>query len=312
MSRRNLLILPLLLGAFLDVEAQYDPSFSHYWAMETAYNPATAGKVDKINLTIGYNMSMVGFKHNPRTMYVCGDMPFYALGGYHGVGVQLVNDDIGAFSHKKVSLLYAGKTKLLGGTLSIGVQPAMLSESLSSSKLDFEESGDPAFGSGDITGTAFDLNAGVYYQRKNWYAGFAVQHIMGPTVNLGETNELNIPQAYYLTAGCNIRLRNPFLTLQPSVMGRKESIGYRADLSARLTYTHEERHMYVGLGYSPANSATVYLGGKFHGVMVGYSYEVYTSAIPVGNGSHELYVSYQTDVNLFKKGRNRHQSVRLL
>jgi hypothetical protein len=70
--------------------------------------------------------------------------------------------------------------------------------------------------------------------------------------------------------------------------------------------------MYVGLGYSPTNSATVYLGGKFHGVMVGYSYEIYTSAIPVGNGSHELTVTYQTDVNLFKKGRNKHQSVRLL
>ena len=70
--------------------------------------------------------------------------------------------------------------------------------------------------------------------------------------------------------------------------------------------------MYAGLGYSPTNSFTVYLGGSFHGIMLGYSYEMYTSAIPLKNGSHELYVGYQTDVNLFKKGRNRHQSVRLL
>ena len=50
----------------------------------------------------------------------------------------------------------------------------------------------------------------------------------------------------------------------------------------------------------------------FHGIMLGYSYEIYTNAVPVGNGSHELFVGYQTDVNLFKKGRNHHQSVRLL
>ena len=57
---------------------------------------------------------------------------------------------------------------------------------------------------------------------------------------------------------------------------------------------------------------TVLIGGNFHGVHLGYSYEIYTSAISIGNGSHELHVGYQTDINLFKKGRNKHQSVRLL
>ena len=70
--------------------------------------------------------------------------------------------------------------------------------------------------------------------------------------------------------------------------------------------------MYAGLGYSPTNSVTLYLGGNFHGVTLGYSYEMYTGAIAIGNGSHELFVGYQTDLNLFKKGRNRHQSVRIL
>jgi hypothetical protein len=50
----------------------------------------------------------------------------------------------------------------------------------------------------------------------------------------------------------------------------------------------------------------------FHGVMLGYSYEIYTSALSFGNGSHELFVGYQTELNLYKKGRNKHQSVRFL
>jgi hypothetical protein len=95
-------------------------------------------------------------------------------------------------------------------------------------------------------------------------------------------------------------------------MGRSDGVGYRADITARMTYTHEGKVMYAGVGYSPTNSVSVYVGGTFHGIMLGYSYEMYTTALSIGNGSHELYVGYQTDINLFKKGRNRHQSVRIL
>ena len=67
-----------------------------------------------------------------------------------------------------------------------------------------------------------------------------------------------------------------------------------------------------GLGYSPTNSVTLMIGGKVKGVSLGYSYEAFTNGVSLGNGSHELFVGYQTDLNLFKKGRNRHQSVRIL
>jgi hypothetical protein len=89
-------------------------------------------------------------------------------------------------------------------------------------------------------------------------------------------------------------------------------VGYRADVGARLKYTNDKKMMYAGLSYSPTNSITVMLGGLFHGISLGYSYEIYTTALSLGNGSHELCVGYQTDLNLFKKGRNRHQSVRIL
>ena len=54
------------------------------------------------------------------------------------------------------------------------------------------------------------------------------------------------------------------------------------------------------------------IGGDFHGVSLGYSYEIYTTALSIGNGAHELFVGYQTDINLGKKGKNRHKSVRIL
>lgn len=296
----------------LVARAQYDVSFGHYWAMEPSFNPAAVGKESKLNIAAAYALQMAGFEHNPNTMYAAADMPFYALKSYHGAGVQFINDNIGLFSHKRLALQYAYQPQLLGGKMSLGIQLGMLSENFDGSKLELEDSNDPAFTSFSVNGTGFDISVGVYYKRRNWYAGVSALHLNSPRVELGEKNELNVSATYYLTGGYNIRLKNPFLSIHTSVLGRTDGVAYRGDISGRLVYTHEKRVMYAGLSYSPTNSVTIQLGGNIRGIRVGYSYEVYTSAISIGNGSHELFVGYQTELNLYKKGRNLHKSVRIL
>ena len=309
---RRIPIVVLLAFTILTARAQYDVSFGHYWAMEPSFNPAAVGKEAKLNVAVAYALQMAGFEHNPNTMYAAADMPFYALKSYHGAGVQFINDNIGLFSHKRFGLQYAYQPKLFGGKLSVGLQLSMLSESFDGSKAELEDSSDPAFTSSSINGTGFDISAGVYYKHRNWYIGISALHLNTPTVELGEKNELAVSSSYYLTGGYNIRLKNPFLTIQTSALGRTDGVAYRADVSGRLIYTHEKRVMYAGLSYSPTNSVTVQIGGDIRGIRVGYSYEIYTSAISIGNGSHELFVGYQTELNLYKKGRNLHKSVRIL
>ena len=302
----------LLSLAAVTVRAQYDVSFGHYWAMEPSFNPAAVGKEDKLNIVGAYANQLSGFENNPKTMYAAADMPFYALGSYHAVGIQFINDAIGLFTHKRFGLQYAYQPRLWGGRLSFGIQGSMLTETFDGSKLDVIDTGDKALPTSSVNGTAFDISAGVYYNRRNWYAGVSVLHLNAPKVELGEKNEINVSSTYYLTGGYNIRLKNPFLTIHTSFLGRTDGVAYRADISGRLKYTHENRVMYAGLSYSPTNSVTVQIGGDLHGMHLGYSYEIYTSAMSISNGSHELYVSYQTELNLFKKGRNLHKSVRIL
>ena len=196
--------------------------------------------------------------------------------------------------------------------MSVGVQLSMLSETFDGSKVDVIDANDPALATSSINGTGFDISAGIYYKHRNWYVGISGLHLNAPTVELGDKNELAVSSSYYLTGGYNIRLKNPFLSIQTSVLGRTDGVVYRADVSGRLLYTHEKRVMYAGLSYSPTNSVTVQIGGDIKGIRVGYSYEIYTSAISIGNGSHELFVGYQTELNLYKKGRNLHKSVRFL
>ena len=312
MKRQVLVIWALLFLTLTEVRAQYDVAFSHYFDMEPYFNAAAVGQESKLNVTGMYAIEFAGFENNPQTAYIAADMPLYFLKNYHGMGVQLMNDKIGLFTHQRLSLQYAFKRKLFGGMLSIGVQAGFLSEDFDGTKVDVEDSGDPALTNSQLTGSGIDFAAGVYFSHRNWYAGLSAQHLNCPTIKLGETNELKIDGTYYLTGGYNIKLRNPFLTIKPSVLVRTEGVAYRADLTGRLVYKNDKRMLYCGLSYSPTNSVTALVGGSFHGVNVGYSYEMYTGAISPGNGSHELFVGYQTDINLVKKGRNKHKSVRIL
>jgi type IX secretion system PorP/SprF family membrane protein len=304
--------LGVLLTMLTTVSAQQDVSFAHYWALEPSFNPAAVGKTSLVNVTGAYAMSLAGFENNPKTMFFAGDMPFYFLNGYHGVGLQLMSDDIGLFKHQRLTAQYAFKRSLLGGMLSIGLQAGMLSEKFNGSGMDARDEGDPALLNTDVTGTALDLAAGLYYQHRNWYAGLSVLHATEPEVELGEKSIIDISRTYYFTGGYNIRLHNPFFTIHPSVLARTDGVAYRVDVTARVKYSFEKRMFYAGVAYSPTNSVTALIGGNFHGISIGYSYEAYTSALSFKHGSHELFVGYQTELDLIKKGRNRHQSVRIL
>ena len=311
-KRYSIIIVSLLTLVSIKGHAQYDVSFSHYFDMEPSFNAAAVGKQSKLNVAAAYAMDLAGFKHNPQTMYVAADMPFIFMKAYNGAGIQFMNDKIGLFTHQKLALQYAFTTKLFGGKLATGISAGLLSENFDGTKVDLEDSSDPAFTASQLTGNSIDFGIGLYYTHRNWYVGLSAQHLNSPLINLGERNELKVDATYYATGGCDIRLRNPYLTVKPSFLVRTDGVAWRGDIGGRLVYTNDQKMMYVGASYSPTNSVTALIGGKVHGVILGYSYEMYTSTINPGNGSHELFVGYQVDLNLVKKGKNRHKSVRIL
>ena len=305
----------VLLGFLpMAAKAQYDPSFVNYWHMQAFYNPAATGQSALLNVQGAYSMQLTGFENAPATMLAHVDMPLFFLGDRHGVGVGFLNDEIGLFRHQKFYLQYAYHQPLWGGRLSGGIHLAMLSETFDGSKVDLEESGDPAFPSSEASGAAFDLGLGLQYARKSWFAGFAVSHLTSPSVTLGDekVNEFHISPTFYLMGGYNIHLKSPLYTIHTTAMLRSDMVGYRADITARMDYHGPKRQLYAGVSYSPTIAVSFLFGGEFHGVNLGYAYEMYTSAIGAGHGSHEIVIGYKTELNLHKKGKNKHKSVRLL
>ncbi len=292
--------------------AQQDPAYVHYWLIEPQFNPAAVGRTPQLSITAAYQSHASGYTDGGSTMYAGADMAFQLGKTRHGVGVYFQNDEFGLFSNKEFSVQYAYHFKLFGGTFSIGAEADMLNESINGSKADLGDANDPAFPTTDLSGSKFDLSVGLYYAHRNWYAGAAMQHVTSPTIHMGETNEYKVKALYNFTAGYNIKLHSPFFTVTPSALLRYSGTAFRADITARMQYAKDKKRIYAGLGYSPQHSVSGFVGGMFHGVDISYSYEANTSGMGLGAGQHEVTLGYRLDLNLGKKGRNVHRSVRWL
>lgn len=315
-SVRNLAHILCVLAGFmltgLNAFGQQDPVFAHYWLVEPQFNPAAVGRNPQLSVTAAYQSHASGYTDGGSTMYAGADMAFQLGRTLHGVGVLFQNDQFGLFSHMRFSVQYAYHQRLWGGRLSIGAELDMLNENLKGSKADLGDANDPAFPASDLSGSKFDASVGLWYTHRRWYAGVGMQHVTSPTIMLGETNEYKVKAVYNFTAGYNIRLKSTLFTLTPSTLLRYDGSAFRADITARLQYSHEKKQLYAGLGYSPCHSVMGFVGGRFHGIDLGYSYEANTSGMGLGAGQHEVTLGYRLDLNLGKKGKNLHRSVRWL
>ena len=299
MMKRLLLILSMVLP-MLGAEAQDDVAFTNHWNYQSFYNPAAAGRAGQLDVRAAYRMEMLGFEDAGQTMLIQGDLPMFFLpkAERHGIGAGFLNDKIGLFSIKRMWLQYAyhhpfGKKNIL----SIGVKLALLANSFNGADVDLGEgSSDEYVPTSDVNGTGFDMDLGLRYERRDvWYAGVSVMHLKSPAVSMGEDKQFQIKTSPAIYA-----------------MFRTDLQGWRADVSGRLCYDGEKGKMYAGVNYSPTISVALLLGLTFHGVDIGYSYEMYTGGIAVQNGTHEISIGYKMELNLTKKGKNKHQSVRWL
>ena len=299
--------------------AQDDVAFTNFWNFQSFYNPAAAGRSGQLDVKGIYRMEMAGFEDAGQTMLIQGDLPMFFVpkAERHGMGAGFMDDKIGLFSTKRLWLQYAyhhpfGKKNIL----SAGVKFAMLSNGFDGSDVDLGEgSNDELVPSSNVTGTGFDLDFGLRFERKNlWYAGVSVMHLVSPKVNLGEEKQYQVRTSptIYAGGGYAFKFKVPEFSLKTDAMVRTNLQSWRADVSGRLCYDGEKGKMYAGLNYSPMVSVALLLGITYQGVNVGYSYEMYTGGIAVQNGTHEIHISYLMELNLTKRGKNRHQSVRWL
>ncbi len=311
--KKWLLIVVLVIGVFADANAQFDVHFTHYWEMQNFYNPAAAGSSRKLNFYASYSNQLTGFENSPKSMLLNVDSPIPFIKGDHNLGLGVINDAIGLFTNQHLYLNYAFGFKLFKGRMVAGAQLGLVNSSFDNSKIILGgDSNDPAFPAGKADGNTFDIGAGLFYQHKYFHVGVSGLHLNAPLILLGERNEIQIDPFFNFMAGGNIPIKNTLISVQPSLQVMTDFVSWRTDITVRGTYRYNEKNFFGGVTYSPSTSVAIFLGAEILNITLGYGYEIYTSGIGMKNGSHDIFLGYKMDLEMFNKEKNKHNSIRVL
>lgn len=315
MRRPLLFTIVLLLTCVSLTRAQYDVRLSQYFQAKPYYNPASVGATEDLNILALARMEWVGIKGAPLSFFAMADMPLTLGKTQHGVGVVLLTESIGLFQNTHVGLQYAYKQKLFGGTISGGFQIGLVNQSFDGSKVEMVESEyhqqtDEAIPTSQVSGMGFDMNFGLFYTHKKFYAGIGMAHLIEPELQLDENAYSYIGRTYNFMGGYNIQLPNPLFELQPSVFLLTDLQSFHTDITARLEYN---KMFNGGVSYRVNESVGILFGVKIGRFQAGYAYDFPITALgQATSGSHELYVRYSLKLKKTKTGKNRHKSVRIL
>lgn len=302
--------------------AQIDAQLTHYWAVPAYYNPAAIGNVDFIHISAGSRLQWLGVKRAPMTFMAMADMPFKFLNRRWGTGLVLQQENIGLYRSLTAGAQLAWKKKMLGGTLSVGAQVGLLNQTFRGDSIFIPEtdqahtSADDAIPHQNVTGNALDMNVGVMFEHKWFWAGVSVTHITAPTVTLkmGDNEEdlyqFDAGRIYYFMAGSNIPIKNTLFEIQPSVLVKTDMIFWQAEATARLRYN---KFLSGGVAYRHKDAVSVMIGAEFKNFFIGYSFDYPISAMSkMTYGSHELFMSYNVKLDMGERNKNKHKSIRIM
>ncbi len=317
--RRNLL-LSVLAGVLLigGLRAQ-DPVFSQFYASPIQLNPAFAGVTLAPRLTFNYRNQYPNFPNAYTTYAASYEQAVEPLN--IGFGFLLSNDVAGdgIYQTSNAAAVFGYQVRLNDQLVArFGLEGGLLQYRLDWDKLLFGDQIDPRNGPPSevgapvlsdedrperLSGTSFDVAAGVLLFSERWYGGVSVKHLNRPEESLLTINEnllvgrpLRLSThfgAQFSLPGGNNRQMPTFIS--PNVLYIRQAEFSQLNLGAYAGF----RQVFGGLWYRHAFSnpdAFILLAGFRKDIFrIGYSYDLTLSkltAVPGGlGGTHEISVS---------------------
>lgn len=320
-------IVLLLTVCFMAFRAypQADVQLTQYWSVPAYYNPAATGNTDFLRVRGGARLQWIGIDNAPKSFFGVADSPLKVGKKRIGVGLNISQESLGLFSDLMINAQGSYKLRMFGGELSVGVQVGYFNQKFKGSEIttpggdDYHDSNDEALPMQDLTGSAIDFSAGLFYTKKNVWFGASCLHLTQPKVSLTlegsestETKEyeFDIPRMAYFMGGGNFRIKNTLFEIQPSFLVKTDFTMFTAEVTARAVYN---RFLSFGLGYRWKDAVSVMIGAELKNFFLGYAYDYPFSAIgKVSSGSHELIAGYQLKLDFSGKNRNKHRSIRIM
>ena len=296
-----------LLTCGYHASAQQDPQFSQNMFAKLPVNPGVAGANDAICGTLLYRNQWTGFGGEPKTMLFTADMPLDILRGGVGLSVYAA-DQLGAEKNFSARAAYAYQANLGSGRIGLGLNLGYHQKSLNGSKFIYNDDNDNSIPLGSVSGGAFDLGLGAYYQTEKLYAGISTQHLTKGNIKYDNIST-TLERHYYLMGGYSLDLTSS-LILKPSILVKTDGVSVQADINANVLINNR---FWAGASYRLQDAIVLMAGLEIiPNLKLGYSYDITTSDIKTySSGTHEIMLGY-----CFKKAKNVkrqfHRNVRFL
>lgn len=207
--------------------AQQNSLLNHYIFNQMTINPAYVGTKQFVNLNFTATSQWTGLEGAPLTQVLSLEGP---ISGTNGLGVQLINDKIGA---QYQQALYASFSHILKlnekWKLSMGIAAGASYFTLDGTKLTpDDEQYDPALPVNRVNTFRFDPKTGLFLYSDRFFAGFSVSDLLGDITK--SNDDILTPQMrhYYISSGYVFDL-GPNFKIKPSFL-------IREDLKAQSSY----------------------------------------------------------------------------
>ncbi|MFP4619698.1 MAG: type IX secretion system membrane protein PorP/SprF [Bacteroidales bacterium] len=314
---RTKAVFILLIGLSVQAMGQQGPQYSQNMFTRLSYNPAYTGSHGQICATALHRQQWYGFDDGAPEISVFNvDAAISPFGINAGVGLSLIQDQIGFNNNLGAKLSLAYRFEAWDGNLSFGVNGGMINYSLTPnwmipSGTSVHSSNDPAIPQEVKNEIALDLDVGVYYHTDEMYVGFSSTHLNEPSFTpAGGGISPKIGREYYLISGYNLPVSDTKFELNPSLLMQSDGINSQISLNTHISYNNK---FWGGVSVRTDKTITGMIGARlFNWVRVGYSYDLGVSEISkYHQGSHEIMVGFCFDVES-DESTQKYKSIRFL
>lgn len=289
---KYILIPFLLLYLPLYIAAQTDIQMTQHMLSRINYNPAATGATSYVNIAAMMRQQWSGFKGAPSTQLV--NIHNYVNPLRFGIGLSMVNDQVGLESNFNLKLSYAYHVWFTSDSyLSAGVAGGFIKHSFNGNSLNPDDMDDPSLVYDNLNKVLPDFDAGIEYNQKLFAAGLSVTHLN----HSNEKREIaGKTRHYYAYTRFNVELAK-YVDLHPAFYAIHNNRSTSFEVNTMAYY---RKKYWGGVSYRFDDEVSSELLSFMAGlefsthVRVGYSYDLNIGKLSnIANNSHEIMLSFK-------------------
>ncbi|MCU0358411.1 MAG: type IX secretion system membrane protein PorP/SprF [Cyclobacteriaceae bacterium] len=264
--------------------AQQDPIYAQYLNNPYTLNPAYAGSNNMLNSQLQYRLQWAGLAGNPVTANFNVHSSIFQ--NKMGLGLQVIQDQIGENKNTEVNVAYAYKVELTDATLSFGLQAGFINYTNNINELTIQNPSDPLFF--NYSEMQFNTGAGIMLLSDRYVVGLSAPRLLPATVSQGgETIEV-YNQNYYFFGSYKFFLSEKVSFRPATLLKYSGANPLSVDLNANFSYLNTWN---AGLFTRNLNTYGLLVSMTVNNFRFGYVLELPTNnSVGVNYTSHEFMI----------------------